>query len=178
MQTLKILEQIVYIQKLIGDFSQGNSSATEMYEELRLLNNLLTDMFNGVPIKSADSVLHRVDLGGEKVKPIEEDTGIPNTDSKLFLNSNKMLLFEVERDKKGIAFQEKHGYIVFVEHKNLKELKPITKFILDSNNLPWEVKLTEDENVVSAVNEIGDVVVGMKAVEQLLTGENAMEFNK
>ena len=180
MQTLKILEQIAVIREYTIRLLDGKTSAKEVQAEIELLNDMLLLRAEQAETLSGVSSVRRNPKGfpveNSNTESVDETPTL--SDSKLFINSNNILLFEVERNKKGIAFQEKHGFIIFVEHQHLKDFKPVNKHILDFNGLEWEVSLTDNENVVTATNEIGDVVTGMRAVEQLITGEDPMEMRK
>lgn len=174
MQTLKILEQIAVIREYTIRLLDGKTSAKEVQSEIELLTDMLLARDKANETRSGISSIKRGTVESSLPVEDEEDTSTLSTDNRLFINQNGVLLFEVERNKKGIAFQESNGYVIFVPHKDTKLLKPATS-VKDNAGLLWTLSPTDNEFVVVAENEIGDVIIGMKKVQDLINGTETME---
>lgn len=168
MQTLEILQKIANIKKLVVALMNGNASAYEVEEELAQLSSLLSELSElPVKIKKSRDNSHKKD----EIKEVSLDFISKNS---LFLNSSNRLLYKIEEDDKGVALQEAHGYVIFVANKDLHQLKPVTT-VKDPMGLLWTLEPTDNELVVRAVNDIGDIINGMKAVQELIDGTETME---
>jgi hypothetical protein len=163
MNVLDIIEDINIIRNNAIKFAQGDISQEELRISIGELVKNLSKTTNQ-PIKQ------------EGIKsPPPEEVKQPIIDKSFYFNESNKLLYKLEIDKKGVAFSEAHGYVIFVPNEQLKTLSPMLGFT-DSNKLYWELKETNDEKVVKAINEIGDEVIGFIEVQELIDGQSAMEI--
>lgn len=90
----------------------------------------------------------------------------------LYINDGLRLLKIVEIDKKGIAFQESLGYVIYVTEENLHLLKKCEK-ITDSAGLEWSIEPLDLEGA-KATNAVGDEVLGLKHIQILIDGSEPL----
>lgn len=165
MQTLELIYKIAQVQSKLEDLVQGLVSPQEIKRELNELAALLVDDSTMI----SDKYENTKSAPNTSNKKIENNTKTIALDGVFYLNTNKTLLFKIETNEEGVAFQEKYGYVIFVENKDLHLLRKIEDFT-DSYNLKWKISPTDNEYVVVAESEVGDTIIGMKEVEELITG--------
>jgi hypothetical protein len=169
MHVLDIIEDINLVRKKAIKFAEGEISQNELRESIRDLQRNLSKI-NNQEILIKETPKKEIQTLSEK----EETEKVISLSDVFYFNESNRLLYKLEVDKKGIAFSESHGYVIFVPNEQLITLRPALSFI-DNEKLFWEIKETNDTSVVKAVNEIGDEVVGFKEVQELIDGQSTME---
>lgn len=184
MKLLKLIEQLGSCRTALLELISGNWKAESVQSELLRLKVALDDYFEENPNKSTIKLPVGMKVEVKKEDALEpfndffqEDEEISHEDIKLgdlYINEGLRLLkvLEFDKKKKGIAFQEAFGYVIYIENKNLNTLTPAQK-IKDSHGMEWEL-FPMDLEGVKAVNDIGDEVLGFQEVQKLIDGGEAL----
>lgn len=175
MDILALLEKINEIRREVIDLASGEgcsspASVREAISELQVL-------VGGVDKREEfpDEIAPIFESLAKELVQAETEISTVDSENKLYINSENIILYEIERTPKGRAFQEKHGYVIFIDNKHLDGLKPLVS-VKDTAGMEWKIEATDNEYVAMAENEIGDVVFGMKEIEELVTGMKTVEF--
>lgn len=178
MNYLKLIEQINIVRKSAIELANGNWSRQSLLEDIDELKSIILESDEPIIPKTQCQVAsEKIEKSVAEVPVVKESLKSRTiiSENSLFLNQTNRLLFKVEEDKNGVAFQESHGYVIFVDNKDLHYMR-VADTITDNSGLVWTLKPTDNEYVVSAENEIGDVIIGMKAVQELIDGVQTMEI--
>ena len=178
MNVLDIIEDINIARNKAIQFAQGEISQEQLrislYKLVRNVSKTTNQPIQERQLSPAEQEWEEAVPIKEVIQPIKEVEIV--IDKSFYFNESNKLLYKLEVDKKGVAFSEAHGYVIFVPNDQLKTLSPIVGFT-DCNKLYWQLNETNDENIVKAINEIGDEITGFKEVQELIDGQSAMEID-
>jgi len=170
-QTLEILKQLGRVKTSVHLLMEDKIDVRFVELELELLKALLND---SSPKPQENHVIEKNILQN----PPPPTAARKKSPINLYLNESNTLLYELEESTNGVALQEPRGFVIFVPNFDLDRLTPVNSKIVDANGLSWDVTMTHDENVLKVSNDIGDTIIGMKAVQDLINGTETMEFTK
>lgn len=171
MQVLKVIEQLGSCRKALLALIEGDWKAESVESEILRLKQMLDDLLVSKNLAGKVSKSDKKEQTAEKTDNSENP--VPELGS-LFINEGLRLLkvLEIDKKKKGVAFQEAMGFVIYIENSNLHTVSPV-KVITDSHGMKWELFPLDLEGV-KAVNEIGDEVKGFPEVQKLIDGGEAL----
>lgn len=181
MKLLKLIEQLGSCRTALLELISGNWKAESVQSDLLRLKVALDDYFEDAVNSAKIKLPENMKVVVEDLAPVnnlfKEDEEITPEDMKLgdlYINEGLRLLkiIEFDKKKKGVAFQEAFGYVIYIENKNLNTLNVADK-IRDSHGMEWKL-FPMDLEGVRAVNEIGDEVLGFQEVQKLIDGGEAL----
>ena len=178
MNVLDIIEDINVVRNNAIKFAQGEISQEDLrrsiFELVKNVSRPTNQPIKEIQLSPAEQEWEDAIPIKEVIQTIKEVKSNLDTTKAFFMNDAKRLLYKLEVSADGMALQESHGYAIFVPTKDLNMLTAVDE-IVDITGLPWSISETFDEHTIKAINEIGDEVLGMKEVQELIDGESPME---